>query len=1168
MENPTNKEARVKRAVGVLPIRWFVVCILLLSASTAGHAADCAPVAKLISAQGLVESRAAQSAIWQAVKPGQTFCQGDALKTNSKGRAAVRMVNETLVRLDKGTTITFTEIAKDKPSILDLIKGVIHSISRTPRSLDIRTPFVNAAIEGTEFVIAAYKDSSRITVFEGKVVASNEAGRRTVTANQVVEAKAGQAPTEQLNVRPRDAVAWALYYPPLIETATLQPGVSPDPDNMLHEALRFYAAGDLLRAMATLDAIPGEPDIPRCLAAAAFNLSFGDVEAARQHLQKVMGMDPDNAESLAMQTIIAVVQNDLPTAAAHASRALSAGPDSAVAWVAQSYLDQAHFDIPAALQHGQRAVELAPHSAITRARLAELQLMSGLSKKAQASAHEAALANPRNARVQTVFGFASLRSVNLDAAETAFGHALEFDSAAPLPHLGLGLLKIRRNQLRAGREEIENASLLDPGNALLRSYLGKAYYEEKRSQRATDQFRLAKELDPNDPTAWFYASILLQSINRPVEALDNQLQAIEKNDNRGVYRSRQLLDQDEAARTVSLGRIYNDLGFEELARVQAVNALSGDPGNYSAHRLLADSLLGSARHDDARQSELLQAQLLQPLNLMPLQPQLNESNLGLLDGAGPGNLSYNEYNPMFIRNGLFGQINASAAENGTWGDDIVVAGLQGRLAVSLGQYHFETDGFGGNADFDKDIYNLFAQAALTDDTSLQLEFRQEEENKGSVAQRFLPGNLVDDTRRIVIKDRMSRLGLRQDFSSNAQLLISAIQHETDIQGSATLPIPAPLDVSNKGETTRDLYDALISYRLKGNLHLIAGGAYARDNGHDTLKLDVLPCPLPAAGSDCQIRKNHDREQLKAYAYLYHRPRPDLDLTYALTWTRDKRDGLNPSESMLLPRLGLNWQVNARHQMRAAAYRTLSSITTASLYRTLEPSQIAGFNQIFDERPHTGSDNYGLALDSRLSADFDAGVEVHYHDAGTPLTFSDETQDPAVRFVQDIQSETQSGSLYLNWRPAPRWGLGLRYVLEDYSQDSDNQRAGVDVLALDGVLELKTQRLPLTLSWFHPSGLTLGIDISWHDQKGRFITDEPGAIIEAGRDDFWLTDLNAAWRLPKRAGSLSFGVKNLFDRAFRFEDQGSYDTLSIERSARPSALSQERLFYGSLSLSFR
>ena len=92
-----------------------------------------------------------------------------------------------------------------------------------------------------------------------------------------------------------------------------------------------------------------------------------------------------------------------------------------------------------------------------------------------------------------------------------------------------------------------------------------------------------------DPTPWFYDAIAKQTTNRPVEALHDLQQAIELNDNRAVYRSRLLLDADLAARSASLGRIYSDLGFQQLALVEGWKSVNTDPTNFSAHRFLADS---------------------------------------------------------------------------------------------------------------------------------------------------------------------------------------------------------------------------------------------------------------------------------------------------------------------------------------------------------------------------------------------------------------------------------------------------------------------------------------------------------------------------------------------------------------------------------------------------
>ena len=140
-------------------------------------------------------------------------------------------------------------------------------------------------------------------------------------------------------------------------------------------------------------------------------------------------------------------------------------------------------------------------------------------RAATAAAQRAVDLQPGLSRTQNVLGFAALAEIKPDEAQAAFEQAIALDSADPLPHLGLGLATIRKGQLDAGRAELEAAVALDSNNALLRAYLGKAYFEEKRAPLDAQQFNIAKELDPLDPTAYFYNAIALQTENRPVEAL-------------------------------------------------------------------------------------------------------------------------------------------------------------------------------------------------------------------------------------------------------------------------------------------------------------------------------------------------------------------------------------------------------------------------------------------------------------------------------------------------------------------------------------------------------------------------------------------------------------------------------------------------------------------------
>ena len=126
-------------------------------------------------------------------------------------------------------------------------------------------------------------------------------------------------------------------------------------------------------------------------------------------------------------------------------------------------------------------------------------------------ARKAAQLAPDLSRTQTVLGFAYLTEVDTDAARAAFEKAITLDQADPLPRLGRGLADIRDGHVDEGSRQLEIAASLDPNNSHVHSYLGKAYYEEKRTGLDERQFGVAKELDPHDPTPWFYDAIAKQT---------------------------------------------------------------------------------------------------------------------------------------------------------------------------------------------------------------------------------------------------------------------------------------------------------------------------------------------------------------------------------------------------------------------------------------------------------------------------------------------------------------------------------------------------------------------------------------------------------------------------------------------------------------------------------
>ncbi|NNJ94701.1 MAG: TonB-dependent receptor, partial [Halobacteria archaeon] len=568
-------------------------CLLLFSLAVSAAQSCDTMVGRLASLEGQVEVQSSRASAWQPATLNQSLCQGDTVRAGARSRATVALVNQAVLRIDENTAMRLDNISgvAEERSVLSLLKGAFQSFSRKPRGFEVSTPYLNGSIEGTEFVFRVTDDEAILTVFEGIVLASNAQGSASVSGGEAVAAKAGQAPQARTVVRPRDAAQWSLYYPPILATGGGQ-GVSP--------ALRQ----------------------------AADDLSVGRVDEARSGVEQAIAAGgADAGLAYALRAVINVVQNQPDQALADAGQGVSLSPDSTAAKIALSYAQQAKYRISEARDSLQQAVAQQPENALAHARLAELQLMLGERAQASASAQQAVALAPNLGRTQITLGFSALAEFRNEAARAAFEKAIALDSADPLPHLGLGLAKISDGDLLAGRQEIEIAVGLGSSDALLRSYLGKAYFEEKRGPLDADQFDIAKQLDPNDPTPHLYSGIARQTENRPVEAARDLEKSIELNDNRAAYRGRLLLDKDRAARGTSLSRAYNDLGFSQLGVNESTRSLTLDPANDSAHRFLSDTYRNVRRREISRVSELFQAQMMQDNNINPVQPSVSSTNL-------------------------------------------------------------------------------------------------------------------------------------------------------------------------------------------------------------------------------------------------------------------------------------------------------------------------------------------------------------------------------------------------------------------------------------------------------------------------------------------------------------------------------------------------------------
>jgi tetratricopeptide (TPR) repeat protein len=1081
---------------------------VLLSPALALPGEPGAAIARAVSVQGTVESQRVGASQWRPVKLDDAFSAGDTIRVGKRSRADLALLDQSVLRLDEDTTITLQPVKPERTGVLDLIKGAVHFFSRGPRSLEVKTEFVAAGVRGTEFYVRVEPDSALVSVFEGTVLAENPRGALTLTAGQSAVAERGGPPVLRAVARPRDAVRWTLYYPPILY---------PRPDEIpagaaggrLRQSVEAYRRGDLAAAFDAIADLPADVRDPRLLTyRAQLALAVGRVDEAAADLQRALVLAPADADALSLQAIAAVVQNDRERALALARRAVEHAPGSATALVALSYARQARFDLRGARESLERAVQADPENALAWARLAEVHASFGDRGKALDAAHRAAALAPDLSRTQTVLGFAYLTDIKVGRAKEAFERAIALDSADPLPRLGLGLARIREGHLDRGAREIEIAASLDPDSALVRSYLGKTYYEEKRTGLDEREYAMAKELDPLDPTPWFYDAIAKQTTNRPVEALHDLERAIELNDNRAVYRSRLLLDSDLAARSASLARIYSDLGFQQLALVEGWKSVGFDPASDSAHRLLADSYAALPRHEVARVSELLQAQLLQPLNITPVQPRLAESNLFLISQGGPGALSFNEYNPLFTRDRLAFQLNALGAERSTYGVEPVLAGIYRNLSFSAGYTRFKTDGFRANDDQKDDIADVFVQAELTSRTGVQVEYRHRENERGDLQPHFFPEDVLELLRQ---RDRWDnyRVGARHAFSPSSILLASFMYRRARL-GFAFPGYETEIDKDAIGGELQQLFKSRL-------VDLVAGGGYFDIDG--TWRVTLM-------GAE-QSPTEQDTRHGNVYAYAHIHLAPSLTFTLGASgdFVRSDTDG---DKDQLGPKLGLTWSPLPGTTLRAAAFRVLKRTLVTD--QTLEPTQVAGFNQFFEDPDVTSSWRYGAGADQKLSDHLFGGVEGSWRDLRLP--FLDAT-DPIAPVRRELSGKEYLARGYLSWTPCDWLALRAEYFFERLVRDEDEEKLSVR--------DSNTHRVPLGIAAFHRTGLSLSATATYYNQSGTYFSSSSQSF-RAGSDRFWVLDATLSWRLPKRYGLVSVGATNLLDQKFNFvENVGDITT---------------------------
>ncbi len=467
-----------------------------------------------------------------------------------------------------------------------------------------------------------------------------------------------------------------------------------------------------------------------------------------------------------------------------------------------------------------------------------------------------------------------------------------------------------------------------------------------------------------------------------------------------------------------------------------------------------------------------------------------------------------------------------------------MSAIYDKLSVSAGYTSFSTDGWRENSDSEDTLANLFAQYQFSYKTSVQAEYRYRDNERGDIRQRFFEEDYLLDLRSET-NVSAGRLGIRHSFSPGS-ILLGNFQYADGDDGfvdlffldPAEFGLPEPaVDDTFTVDDKQDVYGYELSHLWRTHyFDLVSGAGYFKIDQQVTFA-DELTWPgedpplLLDAFSDTL---DYDTDHVNLYAYANLKPLDNLILTLGASGDsydqKDKTFGEeNIDESQFNPKFGVTWNPLPDTTVRGSVFRTFTRTLVTD--QTLEPTQVAGFNQFYDDPDATDAWVYGGAVDQKLRDDIYLGAELVYRDLDVPYFGQAGPGEPIS--LENASWEEYMGRIYAYWAPHKWVALRAEYQYEKYERDEE---------LTEGIVELETHRVPLGINFFHPSGLSVGLKATYYDTKGTIERTVIGfGVIEDGADDFWLVDLAINYRLPKRYGFISLGVTNLFDESFDYYD---------------------------------
>ena len=1148
---------------------------------------------RLVELQGGVEILPAGTSVWVKAQANQELHPFDRIHTTENSRVALRWSDQSIVPFGASTELEILPPdAANAQAGLRLIRGILSFFHRDqPGRIRLITRGAVAGVEGTEFVMAVdAADRTTLSVVDGKVTFGNAQATLLLTNGQQAAVEPGHAPARTAGFIANNLLQWCFYYPAVIDPDELQ--LTPEEEKNLASSLAAYRAGDLLAALEKFPAGNSSSAAVKIYHAALL-LAVGEVEKSEAEFAAL----PKNSERIgrlagSLRQLIAAVKRQAPAA--------TIAPQFASEFLAASYFEQSRAvretSLQNALQLAKRAAASAPKLGFAWERVAELEFSFGRAQDALTALEQSLALGPRNAQALALKGFILAAQNNPRAAIVSFDAAIAADAALGNAWLGRGVARIRTGDAKGGREDLLVAAALEPQRAELRSYLGKAYLATGDDAHAAKELALAKKLDPQDPTAWLYSALQNQQDNQINDAIRDLEKSESLNDNRGVYRSQLLLDEDRAVRSANLAGIYLDAGLTDESLREAGRAVSADYANYSAHLFLANSYnqlrdpdWSNLHYETPANAEFWIANLLAPPSAGTLSPLVSEQPSAKL----------------FAQNRFGVASDTTYLSRGAWTEEGAQFGTYDNFSYDFEAKYIYDPGQRPNNDSEERDLVLNLKYQLTPRDSVFFSVEQTEVNHGDVSQYYNPSSASPDWRFNETQQPNLFLGYHHEWSPGVHTLFLATSQNAYESGSTAS------DEQLVGWIYGGVYTATIGFGNweKIGLHTqeystelqqiwetvnhttMVGARYHWGNSHyqneegnsdsSPIAVDMFPNPDLYPRQDFSL----DFHYFDVYAYHNWQLADAFAVNLGLSYDQSVQPAdpsstpfstAEKSSAQLSPKAGFIWTPLAGTTLRAAYTHSLSDFAGGQSY-SLEPTEVAGFNQAFRSLvpESVGGDTSGSRFDT-----FDVSLEQKWT-TGTYLGLSGEllySKTDAVQggyiintdlwndwyppynasgFRENMDYREASLLLSVDQLLGKQWSVGARYQVSRARLDLDY--VDVNPATLRTVVQWPPQQtldsllhtVNLHANWNHPSGLFAILEGNWYHQYNfsGYSPAAPGA-------DFWQCNAYVGYRFWHRRAELTAGLLNLFDQNYQLEP------LNLNNE-----MARSRTFLARLKLSF-